>query len=121
MKAVIYHNPRCSTSRKALAMIRDAGIEPEIIEYLLHPPGRERLAALIRDAGLSVREAIRAKEPAYARLGLDDPGLDDEALIDAMVREPVLIQRPFVQTALGTRLGRPVEAVQEILPPAVTP
>ena len=118
MKAVIYHNPRCSTSRKALEMIRDAGLESEVIEYLREPPTRERLAALIADAGLRVRDAIRSKEAAYAELGLDDPSLDDDALLDAMLREPVLIQRPFVQTGLGTRLGRPVDVIAEILPPA---
>ena len=118
MHAVIYHNPRCSTSRNALAMIREAGIEPEVIEYLHHPPTRERLAELIAGAGLGVRDAIRAREPAYAELGLDDPGLDDDALLDAMVRHPALIQRPFVQTAHGIRLGRPVERVREILPSA---
>ena len=116
MHAVIYHNPRCGTSRNALAMIREAGIEPEVIEYLRDPPSRERLAELIAGAGLEVRDAIRSKEAAYASLGLDDPALDDAALLDAMVREPVLIQRPFVQTGLGIRLARPLEQVREILP-----
>ncbi len=115
MSAVIYHNPRCSTSRNALAMLREAGIEPEVVEYLKHPPTRERLSELIAGAGLQVRDAIRSKEAAYAELGLDDPMLDDDALLDAMVREPILIQRPFVQTARGIRLGRPVELVREIL------
>ena len=118
MNAVIYHNPRCSTSRNALAMLREAGIEPEVIEYLRDPPTRERLAELIAGAGLEVRDAIRAKEEAYAGLGLDDPMLGDEALLDAMVQNPVLIQRPFVQTALGIRLARPLERVREILPSA---
>ena len=115
MNAVIYHNPRCSSSRNALAMLREAGIEPEVVEYLKDPPTRERLAELIAGAGLQVRDAIRSKEAAYAELGLDDPMLDDDALLDAMVREPILIQRPFVQTARGIRLGRPVELVREIL------
>ena len=118
MHAVIYHNPRCSTSRNALALLRDAGIEPEVIEYLQAPPTRERLAELIAGAGLQVRDALRDKEAAYAAHGLDDPALDDDALLDAMVREPILIQRPFVQTALGIRLARPLERVREILPPA---
>ena len=117
MHAVIFHNPRCSTSRNALALIREAGIEPEIVEYLRTPPTRERLAGLIAAAGLQVRDAIRDKEAAYAELGLDDPMLDDAALLDAMVRAPILIQRPFVETALGVRLARPLERVREILPP----
>lgn len=118
MHAVIYHNPRCSTSRNALAMLREAGIEPEVIEYLRDPPTRERLAALIAAAGLQVREAVRSKEPAYAAAGLDDPMLGDDALLDAMVREPVLIQRPFVETPRGVRLARPLERLREILPAA---
>ena len=116
MHAVIYHNPRCSTSRNALAILREAGIEPEVIEYLRDPPTRERLAELIAGAGLEVRDAIRTKEEPYAGLGLDDPKLDDDALLDAMVRNPVLIQRPFVQTPRGIRLARPLERVREILP-----
>ena len=116
MHAVIYHNPRCSTSRNALALIREAGIEPEVIEYLRTPPTRERLAALIAGAGLGVRDAIRRKEAVYAELGLDDPMLDDDALLDAMVRDPILIERPFVETALGVRLARPLERVREVLP-----
>ena len=118
MHAVIYHNPRCSTSRNALAMLREAGLEPEVVEYLRTPPTRERLAALIAGAGLGVRDAIRDKEAAYAERGLDDPMLDDDALLDAMVQAPILIQRPFVETALGVRLARPLERVREILPPA---
>lgn len=118
MHAVIYHNPRCSTSRNALAMLREAGIEPEVIEYLRDPPTRERLAELVAGAGIGVRDAIRDKEAVYAELGLDDPMLDDAALLEAMVRNPILIQRPFVLTALGIRLARPLERVQEILPKA---
>ena len=116
MHAVIYHNPRCSTSRNALALLREASIEPQVVEYLQTPPTRERLAGLIAAAGLAVRDAIRNKEAVYAELGLGDPALDDAALLEAMVREPILIQRPFVETALGTRLARPLERVHEILP-----
>ncbi|WP_057049589.1 arsenate reductase (glutaredoxin), partial [Bordetella pertussis] len=96
MSATIYHNPRCSTSRNVLQMLRDAGIEPTIIEYLKTPPSRQTLAGLIQQSGLSVREAVRAKEPIYQELGLD--GVDDEGLLDAMVDNPILINRPFVIT-----------------------
>ncbi|WP_434031884.1 arsenate reductase (glutaredoxin) [[Pseudomonas] boreopolis] len=121
MRATIWHNPRCGTSRNVLALLRHAGIEPEVIEYLKQPPGRERLKAMIAAAGLGVREAIRAKEPAYRERGLDDPALDEEALLDAMLAEPVLINRPFVETELGTRLCRPSEVTLQILPPLATP
>ena len=115
MAATIYHNPRCSTSRNALALMRAAGIEPTVVEYLKHPPSKARLKQLIRDAGLGVREAMRSREPVYDELGLDDPALGDEALLAAMVANPVLIQRPIVETAKGVRLCRPVESVREIL------
>ncbi|GHH60178.1 MAG: arsenate reductase (glutaredoxin) [Gammaproteobacteria bacterium] len=121
MRATIWHNPRCGTSRNVLALLRHAGIEPEVIEYLKQPPDRERLKAMIAAAGLGVREAIRAKEPAYRERGLDDPALDEEALLDAMLAEPVLINRPFVETELGTRLCRPSEVTLQILPPLATP
>ncbi|WP_434212627.1 arsenate reductase (glutaredoxin) [[Pseudomonas] boreopolis] len=121
MRATIWHNPRCGTSRNVLALLRHAGIEPEVIEYLKQPPDRERLKAMIVAAGLGVREAIRAKEPAYRERGLDDPALDEEALLDAMLSEPVLINRPFVETELGTRLCRPSEVTLQILPPLATP
>lgn len=121
MKAVIYHNPKCGTSRNTLALIRHAGIEPEVIEYLLTPPTRERLVELIAAAGLSVRGAIRSKEKPYLELGLDDASLSDDALLDAMLANPILIQRPLVQTELGTRMCRPSEVVLEILPPISTP
>lgn len=121
MHATIYHNPRCSSSRNTLALIRHAGIEPEVVDYLRHPPGRDQLAALIREAGLGVHDAIRAGEAKYAELGLDDPTLSDDALLDAMVSEPILINRPFVRTGLGVRLGRPPEAVLDILPPLPGP
>ncbi|MFG3448502.1 arsenate reductase (glutaredoxin) [Stenotrophomonas sp. NPDC047960] len=121
MNAVIYHNPRCGTSRNTLALIRHVGIEPEVIEYLLTPPTRARLVELIAAAGLSVRGAIRAKESQYLELGLDDPSLSDDALLDAMLAHPILIQRPLVQTDLGTRMCRPSEVVLEILPPIAQP
>ena len=113
--STIYHNPRCSTSRNALERLREAGYEPEIIEYLKTPPDVQTLAQLIQDAGLSVRDAIRSKEPAYAEQGLDNPDLSDDALLAAMVATPVLINRPFVRTEKGARLGRPLEKIEEIL------
>lgn len=116
MSVTIYHNPACGTSRNTLAMIRNAGIEPRVIEYLTTPPGRATLRRLIADAGLTVREALRSKERLYAELGLDTPMLDDDALLDAMLAHPVLINRPFVVTPLGTRLCRPSELVLDILP-----
>ena len=116
MDATIYHNPACGTSRNTLALIRAAGIEPAVIEYLLNPPTREQLATMIADAGLNVREAIREKGTPYAELGLDNPDLTDEQLLDAMIATPILINRPFVVTPLGTRLARPSEAVLDILP-----
>lgn len=120
MNATIYHNPKCGTSRNTLALIRHAGIEPEVIEYLVHPPSRARLAELIASAGLRVRDAIRQKEAPYLALGLDDATLGDDALLDAMLAQPILIQRPFVQTERGTRLCRPSEVVLQILPPLAT-
>lgn len=112
----IYHNPACGTSRNTLAMIRNAGIEPTVIEYLKTPPTRGELEGMIRQAGLRVREAIREKGTPYAQLGLDDPSLTDDQLLDAMIAHPILINRPFVVTALGVRLCRPSEAVLDILP-----
>lgn len=117
MNAVIYHNPECGTSRNTLALIRHAGIEPTIIEYLRDPPNRERLIELISEAGLTVREALRLKGTPYLELGLDDLSMSEEALLDAMLRNPRLINRPFVQTPLGTRLCRPSEVVLDVLPP----
>lgn len=109
----IYHNPRCSTSRKTLELLRDDGVEPTIVEYLKTPPSRADLVKMIRDAGISVRDAVRSREPLYAELNLAEAG--DDALLDAMAQHPILIQRPFVVTAKGTRLARPVDAVREIL------
>lgn len=116
MNATIYHNPSCGTSRNTLALIRAAGIEPLVIEYLQNPPTRDQLATMIADAGLTVREAIREKGTPYAELGLDNPDLTDDRLLDAMIATPILINRPFVVTPLGTRLARPSEAVLDILP-----
>ena len=116
MDVTIYHNPECGTSRNVLALIRHAGIEPAIVEYLKSPPSREELVRMISDAGLTVRQAIREKGTPYADLGLGDPGLNDGQLLDAMMKDPILINRPFVVTTLGTRLARPSEAVLDILP-----
>jgi arsenate reductase (glutaredoxin) len=115
-EVVIYHNPECGTSRNTLAMIRNAGIEPTVIEYLRHPPSREELASMIAAAGLTVRQALREKGTPFQELGLGDPGLSDEQLLDAMMAHPILINRPFVITRRGTRLCRPSEVVLEILP-----
>jgi arsenate reductase len=112
----IYHNPKCGTSRNTLAMIRNAGIEPVVVEYLKDPPGREQLIKMIADAGLTVRAAIREKDTPYAELGLDNPDLTDDELLDAMLKDPILINRPFVISPLGTRLARPSEVVLDILP-----
>jgi len=121
MHVEIWHNPACGTSRNTLALIRHAGIEPVVVEYLRTPPDKARLAAAIVAAGLSVREAIRRKGTPYLELGLDDPALADDVLLEAMVAEPVLINRPFVFTDRGVRLSRPSEVVMEILPPIATP
>lgn len=112
----IYHNPACGTSRNTLAMIKNSGIEPIVIEYLQTPPSRDQLQQMIAQANLTVRAAIRQKEAIYTELGLDDPALSDEALLDAMLAHPRLINRPFVITPLGVRLCRPSEIVLEILP-----
>lgn len=117
MNVIIYHNPACGTSRNTLALVRHAGIEPQVIEYLKTPPARETLRQMISDAGLSVRQAIREKGTPYAELGLADPALTDDQLLDAMLQHPILINRPFVVTPLGTRLSRPSEVVLQILPP----
>lgn len=116
MNVTIYHNSNCGTSRNTLALIRNAGIEPQVIDYLSETPTREALAAMIAQAGLTVREAMRSKEKVFAQLGLDNPELGDDALLDAMVAHPILINRPFVVTPVGARLCRPSEAVLDILP-----
>ena len=112
----IFHNPACGTSRNTLALIRNSGVEPEVIEYLKTPPSREQLADLVRRMGVPVREVMRQKGTPYAELGLDDPSLTDDQLLDAMMAHPILINRPIVVTPLGVRLCRPSEAVLDILP-----
>lgn len=112
----IYHNPNCGTSRNVLAMIRNAGIEPQVIEYLKTPPGREKLVDLLTQMKMPVRDLLRQKETPFEELGLGVLALSDDELIDAMVAHPVLMNRPVVVTGLGTRLCRPSEIVLDILP-----
>ena len=116
MAITIYHNPDCGTSRNTLAMIRQSGEEPEIVEYLRTPPTRERLVALIKAMGLSARQLLRRKGTPYDELGLDDSEWTDDQLIDLMLEHPILINRPIVVTPKGVRLCRPSEVVLEILP-----
>jgi arsenate reductase len=116
MDVTIYHNPRCSTSRTTLTLIREAGIEPTVIEYLKTPPSRDALAGLIARMGVPVRAVLRAKEDLAGELGLRDAGVGDGALLDAMAANPILIERPIVVSDKGVRLGRPPEAVREVLP-----
>lgn len=113
---VIYHNPDCGTSRNTLAMIRNSGIEPHVVEYLKTPPNRTMLEQLIERAGISPRALLRQKGTPYAELGLDDDSLADTALVDAMMAHPVLINRPLVVSPLGVKLCRPSEAVLDLLP-----
>lgn len=115
---IIYHNPECGTSRNALAMIRNAGIEPHVIEYLKTPPSRALLTELIERADISPRALLREKGTPYAELALGDESLSDQALIDAMMEHPILINRPLVVSPLGVKLCRPSEAVLDILPAA---
>lgn len=115
MTVTIYHNPECGTSRNALAMIRQSGVEPTVIEYLKNPPSRERIVELVSAAGITLRQALRQKDTPYEALGLGDTSLTDEALLDAIGQHPVLINRPFVETPVGTRLCRPSEVVLDIL------
>jgi arsenate reductase len=112
-EAVIYHNPKCSTSRKTLDLLRDNGYEPRVVLYLKDPPNRTELIELISEAGIDVRTAVRKREALYAELGLADAS--DDELLDAMAQHPILIERPFVTTAKGTRLARPMDSVREIL------
>ncbi len=112
----IFHNPACGTSRNVLAMIRHAGIEPTVVEYLKTPPSREKLTELIAAMGISARALLRQKGTPHDELGLQDPALSDEHLLDAMLAHPILINRPIVVTPAGTRLCRPSEVVLDLLP-----
>jgi arsenate reductase len=116
MDVIVYHNPACGTSRNVLGLILNAGIEPHVIEYLKTPPSRALLARLIVRMGVSVRSVLREKGTPYAELGLGDAGLTDDQLLDAMMAQPILINRPIVVTPLGVKLCRPSEAVLDILP-----
>ena len=116
MDVTIYHNPACGTSRNTLALIRNAGVEPRVVEYLKTPPSRDELRDVIAKAGLTVRQALREKGTPYAELGLGNPALTDDQLLDAMMTHPILINRPFVVTPEGVRLCRPSEVVLDILP-----
>ena len=113
---IIYHNPECGTSRNTLALIRNAGIEPHVVEYLKTPPSRALLEQMIQRAGIGPRDLLREKGTPYADLGLGDESLSNDALIDAMMEHPILINRPLVVSPLGVRLCRPSEAVLDILP-----
>ena len=116
MTVTIYHNPDCGTSRNTLAMIRQSGVEPEVIEYLKTPPSRERLRELTAAMGIPVCALLREKGTPYAELGLGDPALSDDHLIDAMIEHPILINRPIVVSPLGVKLCRPSEEVLDLLP-----
>ncbi len=115
---VVYHNPACGTSRNTLGLIRNAGIEPHVVEYLKTPPTRELLVQLIARAGITPRELLREKGTPYAELGLGDTALSDDALLDALMAHPILINRPLVVSPLGVKLCRPSEAVLDLLPSA---
>ncbi|KFL31199.1 arsenate reductase [Devosia riboflavina] len=115
MTVTIYHNPECGTSRNTLAMIRQSGVEPRVVEYLKNPPSRERIVELVSAAGMALRQALRQKDTPYEALGLGDTSLTDDALLDAIGQHPVLLNRPFVETPVGTRLCRPSEVVLDIL------
>lgn len=117
MTVTIWHNPNCGTSRKVLAMIRASGVEPEVIAYLDHPPPAEAIRRLAAEAGLTIRQLLRQKGTPFAELGLDDPGLSDAQLLDAVAGHPVLLERPLVRTPKGTRLCRPAETVLDLLDP----
>lgn len=115
MKALIFHNPMCGTSRKTLDILRDSGCDVWIREYLKDPPTKDELKALYKRAGITVREGLRAKEQLAEELGLKRPDVSDEEILDAMVEHPILIERPLVETANGVRLCRPQDVVREIL------
>jgi arsenate reductase len=116
MTVMIYHNPNCGTSRNVLGLIRNSGEEPVVIEYLKHPPSRDKLRELIGAMGITVRDLLREKGTPYRELGLDDPKWSDDQLLDFMMQHPILINRPIVVTPIGTKLCRPSEAVLDILP-----
>lgn len=116
MSVTIFHNPACGTSRNTLALIRHAGIEPVVVEYLKTPPSKEQLRELLSEMGISVRELLREKGTPYGELGLGDPKWSDEQLLDFIQQHPILMNRPIVRTSLGTKLCRPSEAVLELLP-----
>ena len=115
MKATIYHNPVCGTSRKTLEILRNSGAEVTVIEYLDHPPGRAELQQLYARAGISARDGLRAREPLADQLGLNDPAVDDDAVLDAMIAHPILINRPLVETDKGVKLCRPQDEVRALL------
>ena len=115
MGTTIYHNPKCSTSRKVLGLLRDAGVEPTVIDYLKQPPSKTKLRELLKEMGLKPRDLLRRKESLYAELHLDDPALSDAELIAAMAEHPILIERPIVVTGKGAVLCRPPERVEEVL------
>jgi arsenate reductase len=115
MKATIYHNPMCGTSRKTLEILRDSGVDVWVREYLKQPPTRDELKDLYKRAGMSPREGLRAKEALASELGLTEPGVTDDQILDAMVAHPILIERPIVETRNGVRLCRPQDKVREIL------
>ena len=115
MKATIYHNPMCGTSRKTLDILRDSGCDVWVHEYLKNPPSRDELKRLYERAGISPREGLRAKEPLAEELGLNRPGVSDDEALDAMMKHPILIERPIVETSNGVRLCRPQDKVREIL------
>ena len=115
MKATIFHNPMCGTSRKTLDILRESGCDVWIHEYLKDPPSRNELARLYKRAGITPREGLRAKEPLVKELGLDRPGVSDDQILDAMIQHPILIERPLVETPNGVRLCRPQDTVREIL------
>lgn len=120
MTVIIYHNPACGTSRNTLAMIRQSGEEPTVIDYLTAPPSRDRLVSLIQSMNIPVRALLREKEPAFSSLGLGNSALSDEQLIDAMISHPILMNRPIVETSKGVRLCRPSELVLGLLENPVT-
>jgi arsenate reductase len=115
MKVTIWHNPKCATSRKVLELIRKQGVEPHIVDYVKTPPSAAEIKAVLKEAGLSPRELLRRRGTPYEDLGLDNPGKSDAQLLEAMAKHPILIERPVVRTAKGTRLCRPVERLRDIL------